>query len=83
MCKDFSGQWGIHLPFIKVAYNNSYYASIEMAPYEALYGLRCRLPLCCEVGKRQLTSPELVQIILEKVPIIQQRLKIAFNKAED
>ena len=71
MCKDFSGQWGIHLPLIEVAYNNSYHASIEMAPYEALYGLRCRSPLCWEVGKRQLTSPELVQITSKKVSIIQ------------
>ena len=71
------------MPLIEVAYNNSYHASIEMALYEALYGLRCRSPLCWEVGKRQLTSPELVQIILEKVLIIQQRLKIAFNKAEE
>ena len=34
---DFGGQWDLHLPLIKFAYNNSYYASIEMAPYEALY----------------------------------------------
>ena len=81
MCvMDFGGQWDIHLPLIEFAYNNSYHASIEMAPYEALYGRKCRSPLCWEVGERQLTGPELVQITSEKVPIIQQRLRTAFSR---
>ena len=47
MCvMDFGGQWDLHLPLIEFAYNNSYHASIEMAPYEALYGRKCRSPLC-------------------------------------
>ena len=72
MCvMDFGGQWDIHLPLIEFAYNNSYHASIEIEPYEALYGRKCRSPLCWEVGERQLTGPELVQITSEKVPIIQ------------
>ena len=77
---DFGGQWDIHLPLIEFVYNNSYHASIEMAPYEVLYGRKCRLPLCWEIGERQLTGPELVQKTLEKVPIIQQRLKTAFSR---
>ena len=81
MCvMDFEGQWDIHLPLIEFVYNNSYHASIEMAPYEALYGRKCRSPLCWEVGERQLTGPELVQITSEKVPIIQQRLRAAFSR---
>ena len=51
-----------------------------MAPYEALYGRKCRSPLCWKVGERQLTGPELVQITSEKVPIIQQRLRTAFSR---
>ena len=47
MCvMDFGGQWDSHLPLIEFAYNNSYHASIEMASYEALYGRKCRSPLC-------------------------------------
>ena len=42
---DFGGQWDLHLPLIEFAYNNSYHASIEMAPYEALYERKCRSPL--------------------------------------
>ena len=57
---NFGGQWDLHLPLIEFAYNNSYHASIEMAPYEALYGKKCRSPLYWEVGKRQLTGLELV-----------------------
>ena len=49
---DFGGQWDIHLPLIKFAYNNSYHASIEMTPYEALYGRKCISPLCWKIGER-------------------------------
>ena len=49
---NFGGQWDIHLPLIEFVYNNSYHASIEMAPYEVLYGRECRSPLCWEVGER-------------------------------
>ena len=47
MCvMDFGGQWDAHLPLIEFAYNNNYHVSIEMAPYEALYGRKYRSPLC-------------------------------------
>ena len=70
----------MHLPLIEFAYNNNYHASIEMAPYEALYGRKYISPLCWEVGERQLTGTELVQITSEKVPIIQQIMKTAFSR---
>ncbi|TXG54163.1 hypothetical protein EZV62_019419 [Acer yangbiense] len=57
------GNWEEHLPLIEFAYNNSFHASISMAPYEALYGRRCRSPICWdEVGERKLLGPELVQV---------------------
>ena len=43
---DHKGSWEEHFPFVEFAYNNSYQASIQMAPYEALYGRPCRSPLC-------------------------------------
>ena len=49
-----------------------------MTPYKVLYGRKCRFHLCWEIGARQWTGPELMQITLEKVFIIQQRLKIVF-----
>ena len=59
---------------------NNYHASIRMTPYEMLYGKKRRPPLCWEIGERQLTGPKLVKITSEKVPIIQQRLKIIFSR---
>ena len=38
---DLRGSWEEHLPSVEFAYNNSYQASIQMAPYEALYGRPC------------------------------------------
>ena len=49
---DFGAQWDIHLPLIEFVYNNSYHASIEMAPFKALCGRECRSPLYWEVGER-------------------------------
>ena len=54
----FKGSWDRHLPLMEFSYNNSYQSSIEMAPYEALYGKKCRTPLCWdEVGERKLLGP--------------------------
>ncbi|KAL0411104.1 UNVERIFIED_CONTAM: Transposon Ty3-G Gag-Pol polyprotein [Sesamum latifolium] len=59
---EFKGNWDDHLPLMEFAYNNSFHSSISMAPYEALYGRRCRSPVCWDIeGLRQLEGPELVQ----------------------
>ena len=66
---------------MEFAYNNSYQSSIEMAPYEALYGRKCRTPLCWdEVGERKLSSPEIVQVTTDNVNVIRDRLKIAQDR---
>ena len=66
---------------MKFAYNNSYQASIDMAPFEALYGRKCRTPVCWdEVRERRLIGPELVQITLEKVKVVRDKLKIARDR---
>ena len=66
---------------MEFAYNNSYQASIEMAPFEALYGRKCRTPVCWdEVGERRLVGPELVQITSEKVKVVRDNLKIARDR---
>ncbi|GKF81431.1 putative reverse transcriptase domain-containing protein, partial [Tanacetum coccineum] len=57
-----------HLSLVKFSYNNSYHASIKVAPFEALYDRKCHSPVCwAEVGKVQLTDPEMVQETTEKV----------------
>ncbi|GJT98169.1 putative reverse transcriptase domain-containing protein [Tanacetum coccineum] len=58
---DFGKGWVNHLPLVEFSYNNSYHASIKAAPFEALYGRKCRSPVCwVEVGEVQLTGPEIV-----------------------
>ncbi|KAF3626567.1 Zinc ion binding, putative isoform 1 [Capsicum annuum] len=75
---DFKGSWVDHLPLVEFAYNNSYHASIKMAPFEALYGRRSRSPIgWYEVGETQLYGPDLVYQAMEKVKIIRERLKTA------
>ena len=57
---DHKGSWEEHLPLVEFAYNNSYQASIKMAPFEALYGRPCRSPLRrTEVGKSSISDPDL------------------------
>ena len=66
---------------MEFAYNNSYQASIGMAPYEALYGRKCRTPVCWdEVGERKLVGPEIVQVTSDKIKVIRDRLKIAQDR---
>ena len=78
---DFKGSWEDHLPLIEFAYNNSFQASIGMAPYEALYGRLCWTPVCwAEVGDRELLGPELVHETSEKVSIIRDRIRTAQSR---
>nr|GEU57629.1 reverse transcriptase domain-containing protein [Tanacetum cinerariifolium] len=54
---DFGNGWVKHLPLVEFSYNNSYHASIKAAPFEALYGRKCRSHVCCaDVGQVQLTA---------------------------
>ncbi|GKD70905.1 putative reverse transcriptase domain-containing protein, partial [Tanacetum coccineum] len=49
---DFGNGWVKHLPLVEFSYNNSYHASIKVSPFEALYGRKCRSPVCwAEVGE--------------------------------
>ena len=72
---DLKGSWDDHLPLIEFAYNNSYHSSIQMAPFEALYGRRCRSPIgWFEVSEASIIGPDLVFDALEKVQLIRERL---------
>nr|GFD05934.1 putative reverse transcriptase domain-containing protein [Tanacetum cinerariifolium] len=59
---DFGKGWVNHLSLVKFSYSNSYHASIKAAPFEALYGRKCRSPICwTKVGEAQILGPELIQ----------------------
>ena len=69
------------MPLIEFSYNNSYQASIQMAPFEALYGRRCRSPIgWFEIGEAKLLGPDLVQDSVEKVQLIKERLLAAQSR---
>ncbi|GJU43867.1 putative reverse transcriptase domain-containing protein [Tanacetum coccineum] len=64
---DFGKGWVNHLPIVEFSYNNSYHASIKALPFEALYGRKCRSPVCwIEVGEARILGPELIQEALRK-----------------
>ncbi|GJT91966.1 putative reverse transcriptase domain-containing protein [Tanacetum coccineum] len=73
--------WDRHLPLVEFSYNNSYHASIKASPFEALYGRKCRSPVCwSEVGESQLTGPELVRETTKKIVQIKNRLLTARSR---
>ncbi|KAL0562098.1 hypothetical protein IC582_002548 [Cucumis melo] len=78
---EFPGSWDSHLHLMEFAYNNSYQATIGMAPFEALYGKCCRSPVCWgEVGEQRLVGPELVQSTNEAIQKIRSRMHTAQSR---
>nr|GEX22509.1 putative reverse transcriptase domain-containing protein [Tanacetum cinerariifolium] len=74
---DFGSSWDKHLPLVEFSYNNSYHASIKATPFEALYGQKCRSPICwSEVGESHLTGPELVRETTEKIVQIKNQFEV-------
>ncbi|GJR45394.1 putative reverse transcriptase domain-containing protein [Tanacetum coccineum] len=75
------GGWGSSVStylWLNSSYNNSYHASIKAAPFEALYGRKCRSPVCwSEVGDAQLTGPEMIRETTEMIVQIKNRLLAA------
>ena len=78
---DHKSSWEEYFPLVEFAYNNNYQVSTQMAPYEALYGRPCRLPICwTEVGESSITGPDLIRDTSEKVSLIRQRLLMAQSR---
>nr|GEZ55400.1 putative reverse transcriptase domain-containing protein [Tanacetum cinerariifolium] len=78
---DFGNGWERHLPLVEFSYNNSYHASIKATPFEALYGQKCRSPVCWdEVRDAQLIGPELIHETTEKIVKIKQRIQAARDR---
>ncbi|GKA48542.1 putative reverse transcriptase domain-containing protein [Tanacetum coccineum] len=78
---NFGKCWVNHFLLVEFSYNNSYHASIKAAPFEALYGRKCRSPVCWdEVREVQLTGPEIVQETTKKIVVIKQRMQAARDR---
>ncbi|GKF63085.1 putative reverse transcriptase domain-containing protein, partial [Tanacetum coccineum] len=75
---DFGNSWDRYLPLVEFSYNNSYHASIKVAPYEALYGRKFRSPVCwSKVGDSQPIGLELSRDMIEKIIQIKNHLLAA------
>ncbi|GJQ93178.1 retrotransposon protein, putative, ty3-gypsy subclass [Tanacetum coccineum] len=78
---EWTGSWDEYLCLVEFAYNNSWHASIKGAPFELLYGRKCRAPICWnEVGERVIEGLELVEVTNEKVAIAKEKLKEARSR---
>nr|GEY99027.1 DNA/RNA polymerases superfamily protein [Tanacetum cinerariifolium] len=78
---EWTGNWDEYLCLVEFAYNNSWHASIKAAPFELLYGRKCRVPICWnEVGERLIEGPELIEITNEKVAVAKEKLKEARSR---
>jgi hypothetical protein len=74
----YGKNWDKCLPLAEFAYNNSYQSSLKMAPFEALYGRRCRTPLnWSQTREREIFGPDLVLEAEEKVRVIKKNLEAA------
>jgi hypothetical protein len=77
----YDKNWDKCLSLAEFSYNNSYQTSLKMAPFEALYGRRCRTPLSwSQTGERKVFGPDLVIEVEDKVKIIQNNLKAAQSR---
>ena len=78
---DFGGSWEDYLHLVEFSYNNSYQASIGMAPFEALYGRPCKSPACwIEKGNKVLLGPDMIREASEKIDLIRKRMKTAQSR---
>ncbi|KAA3487957.1 DNA/RNA polymerases superfamily protein [Gossypium australe] len=78
---EFQGNWEKYLPLVEFAYNNNFQSSLKMAPYEALYGRKCRTPLYwSELRGKQIHRVDLVKKTEEKVKVIRDCLKAALDR---
>ena len=74
----FGKDWEKSLPFAEFTYNNSFQSSLGMAPFEALYGRKCRTPLnWSETRERSFFGLDMIKEAEEQVRIIRERLKAA------
>jgi len=72
------GSWVKWLLLAEFSYNNSYQESIKMAPFEALYGRKCRTPLIwVESEERRYYGIDFVNEVEQQVRTIQQHLEAA------
>nr|GEW24440.1 putative nucleotidyltransferase, ribonuclease H [Tanacetum cinerariifolium] len=75
---EWTGNWDDYICLVEFAYNNSWHASIKCAPFEMLYGRKCRAPICWDhVRERVIEGPEMIEVTNAKVAVAKEKLKEA------
>nr|GEV62223.1 putative nucleotidyltransferase, ribonuclease H [Tanacetum cinerariifolium] len=75
---EWTGNWDNYICLVEFAYNNSWHASIKCAPFEMLYGRKCRASICWDqVGERVIEGPEMIEVTNAKVAVAKEKLKEA------
>ncbi|KAH9293018.1 hypothetical protein KI387_041778, partial [Taxus chinensis] len=74
-------KWEDYLPLVEFPYNNTYHASLKMAPFEALYGRKCRTPISWDsIEDREVIGPEILMEMEQEVKMIRECLKEAVDR---
>nr|GFC40079.1 putative nucleotidyltransferase, ribonuclease H [Tanacetum cinerariifolium] len=80
---EWTCNWDDYICLVEFAYNNSWHASIKCAPFEMLYGRKCRAPICWDqVGERVIEGPEMIEVTNAKVAVAKEKLKEARTRPE-
>ena len=78
---EFQGKWEDDLPLVEISYNNSYQSTIKIAPFEALYGRKCRTPLCwSDLDEALIIGPEMIQETTKTIRKIQEHIRVAQSR---
>nr|GFB95891.1 putative reverse transcriptase domain-containing protein [Tanacetum cinerariifolium] len=73
---EWTGNWDNYICLVEFAYNNSWHSSIKCAPFEMLYGRKCRALICWDqIGERVIEGPEMIQVTNAKVDVAKEKLK--------
>jgi hypothetical protein len=74
----YGRSWNKSLPYVEFSYNNNNQESLKMAPFEMLYGRRCRTPLFwSETEKRKVFGPNILQEVEKQVCMVRENLWVA------
>jgi transposase InsO family protein len=77
----YGRSWDNCLPYAKFYYNNSYQESLKMAPFDMLYGRRCRTPLFwSEARERKVFGPDILQEAEKQVCMVRGNLPVAQSR---
>nr|GEX28814.1 putative nucleotidyltransferase, ribonuclease H [Tanacetum cinerariifolium] len=75
---EWTGNWDDYICLVEFAYNNSWHASIKCAPFEMLYGRKCRALICWDqIGERVIEGPEMIEVTNARVVVAKEKLKEA------